>query len=285
MDLDEDNPFWPYRRERNGSYPELPNHLTVTHHPPVSSWVAGPQSLGSDNSSIGQSQSSAEEARAPMERSTSPRNLYPQKQTESDPTSHGNGHQQANNKKPELKSKSRYDNDTWGTWDPSAQSQPVHHDGYRQQYPHPVPGASSNRNPFAPRVPTPYASDSRYLSSNYDHRPYVVNPFNPLVRNPPTYAQPWTQPISTVSMPYSLFGPRLDTGVKDFSSYSFAYPPPPPGPNDWQGQGISGSSHSLPDILQSKSSDDSDDDLRGAAVPSDGLHIGRSEASSSNEEG
>ena len=273
MDLDPEDSQQSHRRERNGSSPELPNHPTATNHSPVSSWVAGPQLPGSDNSSMGQSRSDADETRAPLKRSTS-RNFYAQRQTESDSTPYDKSQQQANDRKPETKSRSRYDDDTWGTWDPYAPSQPVQYKRYHSQ---PVPGAPSNRNPFTAGVPTPYASDSRHLSPNYDHRPYVVDPFNPLVRNPPTYAQQWTQPISTVSMPYSLLQPRLDTGVKDFSSYSFASPPHPSGPSHWQGQG---SSHRL-DRLQSKGSDDSDDGRQGVTLPSDGLHTGHSGASSS----
>ncbi|GAB7324390.1 hypothetical protein MBLNU13_g08331t2 [Cladosporium sp. NU13] len=252
----------------------------MTNPSPVSLWIAGPESRDSDHSSMGGTPSDGEETRAPLKRSTLPRNLYTKRQTQSDPTPYGNGQQQGNEKKPESKTKSRYDNDTWGTWDSNAQSQPVHHRGYGQEHPQQEPGVPSNEYPFAPSVLSPYTSDSRYLSPNYDYRPYVVDRLNPLVRNPPTYAQPWTQPISTVSMPYSLLGPRLDAGVKDFSSYSYAHPPLPPGPNNWRGQGISGGSHSLPDRLDSNHSDDPDDDHQGAVLPNV-LHAGRSEAGSS----
>ena len=278
MDLDHEDLRPTYRRERIGSHPELPNidHSAAINLSPVSSRVAGPQSPDSANSMREQSQSDAEETRAPVESSTSSRNLHVRKQSDLDPTPHGKGQQQAYNKKPATKSISRYDSDSWGNWDANAPSQPVHHRGYQQAYPQP---ASANHNPFAPSGVTPYTSDGHYLSPNHDYRPYAADRLNLLVRNPPNYAQPWTQPLSTVSIPYSLLQPRLDTGAKDFSSYSFAPPPLPSGSEDPQGHSNTGSSHSLPARLDSKGSDDSDDDHRGVILPSNGLHAGSSSQS------
>jgi hypothetical protein len=286
MESDREDPQSSPRRERIGSYPQSPNtgHSAAINHSPVSSWVGGHPLPDSDNISTEQSQSGAEKIRAPPKRSTSPRHLDVRQQADFDSTTYSKGQQQADDKKPESKSKSRYDDDSWGIWDSNAQSQPAHHRGYRQEYPQLAPGASSYHDPFAPSVLTPYGNDSRYVSANYDYRPYVVDRLNPLVRNPPIYKQPWTQPTSTVSMPYSLMETRLDTGVKDFSSYSFAPPPPAPGSENGQGHGIPGSSHSLPDRLHTNSSEDSDDDNRGVVLPSDGLHAeGSSQSKESRE--
>lgn len=279
MDPDQEDLQQPSRRERLNSNPELPSVdlSAATKHSTDSSWVMRPQLPDSGNSSTEQSECDAEESRAPLKRGTSPGNLYVRKQSDLDPMSYSKGQQQAHDKKPATKSKSRYDSDPWGNWDANTQSRPVYHRGYQQEYPQPALG---DRNPFAPSVPTPYISDSRYLSPNYDYRPYVVDRLNPLVRNPPSYAQPWTQPISTVSIPYSLLGPRSGTGVKDFSSYSFAPSPLPSDQNNRQGHhSITGSSHSLPDRLDSKGSDDSDDDHRGVILPSNSLHAGSSSQS------
>lgn len=283
MDPNEEGLPRSYRVERIGSYLELPNanHSTATNHYPVSSWVAEPPLPDSENSSTEQSQSEVEETRAPLERNTSTRNVYVQTQTDFDSTPHSKDQRQAEDKKPESRFTSRYDCDPWATWDSNTQSQPTHHhlQGYQQDYPRPAPGASIDRNPFTRSTLTPYASDNRYASANYDYRPYGSNSVNPLVHSSPNYAQPWTQPISTVSMPHALTGPSIDSGAKDFSSYSYAPPPLRPGPNNWQGHGITGSSQSLPGRLQSKDSDDSDDDRRGVIVPGDGLHAGSSSQS------
>lgn len=279
MDPDQEDLQQPYRRERIISNPELPSVdlSAANNHSPDSSWVMRPQLPDSGNSSTEQSESDAEETRAPLKCGTSSGNLYVRKQSDLDPTSYGRDQQQACDKKPATKSKSRYDSDPWGNWDANTQSRPVHHRGYQQEHPQPALG---DGNPFAPSILAPYTSDSRFLSPNYDYRPYGVDRLNPLVRNPPNYAQPWTQPISTVSIPYSLLEPRSGTGVKDFSSYSFAPSPLPPDPNKRQGyHSITGSSHSLPDRLDSKGSDDSDDDHRGVILPSNSLHAGRSSQS------
>lgn len=291
MDLDVEHPQWHYRREPIGSYQELSNvnQIVATNHSPVSSWAVGPQSPNNDDNSVGRSQSDTEETRAPLKRSTSSRNLYVRSQTDFDHTLHSKGQQQTDDKKPEPKSKSRYGGGPWDTWNSNVQSQPMHqqqhHFDYGQQHPQPAPGyanpfAPNVRSQFAPSVHVPYG-DSRYASASYDYRPYVTDRLNPLVRNPPNYSQPWTQQISTVSMPYSLMGPRLDTGVKDFSSYSFAPLPVPPVPEDWQGHGIAGSSQSLPGRLHSKVSDDFDDDRRDVVLPGEGLDAARPETISS----